>query len=55
VDGKATAAALDAVAEAFGIRRREVRLVSGATSRDKVLELDGPRERLGAAYRRLLG
>lgn len=40
VDGAATEAALDAVATAFGLRRRQVRLVSGATSRDKVVALD---------------
>ncbi len=41
VEGKATEAALAAVAEALGIRRRDVRLVSGATSREKVIEVDG--------------
>jgi uncharacterized protein YggU (UPF0235/DUF167 family) len=41
VDGKATEAALAAVAAALGVRRRDVRLVSGATSRDKVVEVDG--------------
>lgn len=40
VDGKATEAALRAVAEAFGVRRRDVSLVTGATSRDKVVEID---------------
>ncbi len=40
VDGAATEAALAAVAEAFGLRRRQVWLVSGATSRDKVVGLD---------------
>ncbi len=40
VDGAATEAALAAVAAAFGLRRRQVRLVSGATSRDKVVALD---------------
>jgi len=39
VDGAATAAVLAAVASAFGVRPREVTLVSGATSRTKVLEL----------------
>jgi uncharacterized protein YggU (UPF0235/DUF167 family) len=33
VDGQATEAALAAVATAFGIRRRAVTLVAGATSR----------------------
>lgn len=39
VDGAATAAVLAAVASAFEVRPREVTLVSGATSRTKVLEL----------------
>ncbi len=42
VDGAATEAALAAVAAAFGVRPRQVRLVSGATSRDKVVEVDLP-------------
>jgi len=46
VDGKATEAALRAVAEAFGVRRADVRLVSGATSRDKVVEIAGDEEEL---------
>jgi uncharacterized protein YggU (UPF0235/DUF167 family) len=41
VEGKATEAALAAVAAALGVRRRDIRLVSGATSRDKVVEVDG--------------
>jgi len=41
VDGKATEAALAAVAEAFGVRRRAVTLVTGATSRTKVLDVAG--------------
>ena len=44
VDGQATEAALLAVAEAFGVRRRAVRLVLGATSRTKVVEVDGGTE-----------
>jgi uncharacterized protein YggU (UPF0235/DUF167 family) len=40
VDGKATEAALRAVAAALGVRRRDVSLVSGATSRDKVVQID---------------
>lgn len=40
VEGAATAAALDAVAAALAVRPRHVRLVSGATSRDKVVEVD---------------
>jgi uncharacterized protein (TIGR00251 family) len=41
VDGKATEAALRAVADAFRVPRRDVTLVTGATSRDKVVEIDG--------------
>ncbi|RAY16515.1 DUF167 domain-containing protein [Actinomadura craniellae] len=41
VEGRATEAALRAVADAVGVRRRDVRLVTGATSRDKVVEIDG--------------
>lgn len=37
VDGRATEAALDAVADALGVRRRRVRLVRGATSRRKLV------------------
>lgn len=40
VDGKATEAALRAVADAFGVRRRDVTLVAGATSRGKVVQID---------------
>ena len=39
VDGRATAAALEALAKALGCRSREVTLVSGATSRTKVVEV----------------
>src|SRR5262245_386465 len=48
VDGRATAAALEVVAGAFGVRRRAVRLVSGVTARDKVLEIDGDPAELAA-------
>jgi uncharacterized protein len=41
VDGKATEAALVALAEALGVRPRDVRLVTGATSRTKVVEVAG--------------
>ena len=39
VDGKATAAVLRAVAEAFGVRSRDVVLVSGGQNRDKVVDI----------------
>jgi uncharacterized protein YggU (UPF0235/DUF167 family) len=41
VDGQATEATLAAVAEAFGVRRRAVSLVSGTTSRTKVVDVEG--------------
>jgi uncharacterized protein len=41
VGGQATEAALAAVAEAFGVRRRAVTLVAGPASRTKVIEVAG--------------
>jgi uncharacterized protein len=49
VDGKATEAALAAVAEAFGVRRGAVRLVSGASSRTKIVDVDADDPRILAA------
>jgi uncharacterized protein YggU (UPF0235/DUF167 family) len=40
VDGAATEATRRALAEALGVRRSEVSLVSGATSREKVFDID---------------
>jgi uncharacterized protein len=37
--GRATEAALVALAASLGVRRREVQLVTGATSRTKVVEI----------------
>jgi uncharacterized protein len=51
VDGKATAAALAAVAEAFGVRPHAVTLVAGARSRRKIVDLAGADQ---AALDRLL-
>ncbi len=48
VAGKATEAALRAVAEAFGVRPRDVRVVTGIASRDKVVRIDGDEQRLSA-------
>ena len=39
VEGRATAAVEAALAEALGVRRREIRLVSGRTARMKVVEV----------------
>jgi len=48
VDGKATEAALRAVAEAFAVRRADVTLIAGARGRDKVVEIAGPEADLAA-------
>ncbi len=40
VDGRATEAALRALADALGVRRGGVGLVTGTTSRTKVVEFD---------------
>jgi uncharacterized protein (TIGR00251 family) len=58
VDGAANDAVIRAVAEAFGIRRRCVRLVSGQAARSKVLSLDiddGESERISDRLAELLG
>jgi uncharacterized protein len=55
VDGKATEAALRAVAAAFGVSRRDVSLVTGATSRDKVVEVDGAAAGVASRRDSLLG
>lgn len=41
VDGQATAAALSAIAAAFGVRRGAVTLVAGAASRRKIVDVTG--------------
>ena len=54
VDGKATEAALKAVAEAFAVRPAAVALVQGATTRDKLVEIQGDPVALGARLDALL-
>jgi uncharacterized protein len=54
VEGAATEAVLKAVAKAFGLRRADVDLVAGATSRTKVLELRGDEKDLSAQLAELL-
>lgn len=54
VDGAATEAVLKAVAKAFGLRRAEVDLVRGRTSRSKVLELSGDEQSLSTRLAQLL-
>ena len=41
VDGEATAAALAALAAAFGVARQDVTLVAGARSRLKIIDVAG--------------
>jgi uncharacterized protein YggU (UPF0235/DUF167 family) len=55
VEGAATEAVLGAVAKAFGLRRADVDLVGGLTSRTKVLELRGDEPGLSARLVELLG
>jgi uncharacterized protein len=55
VDGAATEAVLKAVAKAFGLRRADVDLVAGLTSRTKVLELRGEARSLSTRLVELLG
>jgi hypothetical protein len=49
VDGKATEAALAAVAGSFGVRRDAVQLVSGASGRTKIIDIDEGDPRILAA------
>jgi uncharacterized protein (TIGR00251 family) len=53
VDGAANQELIETLAEHFGVPRRQVRILAGAKSRRKVVELDGlaaedVRQRLGA-------
>ncbi len=54
VDGKATEAALRAVAEAFLVRPNAVTLLQGATTRDKLVEIAGEEATLSARLDALL-
>ncbi|HET6742347.1 MAG TPA: DUF167 domain-containing protein [Kribbella sp.] len=54
VQGQATKAVLMAVAAAFGVRRSAVSLVRGATSRDKLVEVEGEENDIRARLEQLL-
>ena len=54
VDGRATEAALRAVAAAFSVRSADVTLVQGATTRDKLVEIAGDPVSLAARLDELL-
>lgn len=53
VDGRANEAVIAALAEALGVRRRQITLVSGLRSRDKVVEIAGAAADLEPALDRL--
>jgi uncharacterized protein (TIGR00251 family) len=55
VDGKANEAVRRALAGAFGVRPRDVRIVSGERSRDKLVELNPAPAEAAARLRALLG
>ena len=55
VEGQATKAVLEAVAAAFGVRRSAVTLVRGATSRDKVVAVEGEESDIRPRFEQLLG
>ena len=55
VDGRATEAAVRAVAQALGVKPRTVRVKAGATSRDKLLEIADPPADLGQRIDTLRG
>ncbi|MCX6403447.1 MAG: DUF167 domain-containing protein [Actinobacteria bacterium] len=54
VDGKANTAALEALAQAFNLKASQVELVSGHTSRDKVVELQGDEDVLNVRLNQLV-
>ena len=54
VDGAATAAAARVLAEALGVRPRQVRVIRGATRRDKLVAVTDPPPDLAARWAALL-
>jgi len=55
VDGRATEAAIRAVADALGLPPRQVSLRTGASSRDKLLNISDPPPDLAVRLARLYG
>lgn len=55
VEGKANDAVRRALAEAFGVRRQDVVIVTGERGRDKVVALDPPPPDAAARLAELLG
>lgn len=54
VEGQATKAVLRAVAAAFDVRRSAVTLVHGATSRDKLVDIQGDESEIRSRLENLL-
>lgn len=54
VDGKANDAVVKALAAAFGVRRQEVRIVTGQRGRDKLVKLDPAPDDAASRLARLL-
>ncbi|HJN73807.1 MAG TPA: DUF167 domain-containing protein [Myxococcota bacterium] len=52
VDGAANASLIKELAKALGMRRRQLRLVHGERSRDKILAVEAARDELIEALRR---
>lgn len=55
VDGQANRAVLTAVAAAFGVRPRQVELVSGSASRTKIIRIDDDAAKVASRLVELLG
>ena len=55
VDGRANAAVVAALAEAFGVRRSRVLIVHGERGRDKLVEIGEPPPDAAGRLRELLG
>lgn len=55
VDGKANAAVVAALANAFGVPKRSVTIVRGETGRSKLVEIDGDESALSVRLNDLLG
>ncbi|MBB1089915.1 DUF167 domain-containing protein [Rhodopseudomonas pseudopalustris] len=51
--GEANRAVIELLAKSLGVPKRNVRLLSGATSRQKQIAIDGDPTKLGEALRRL--
>ena len=51
--GEANRAVTELMAKALGVSKRDVRLISGSTSRLKQIAVDGDPQRLGDALRKL--